>query len=416
MAKPEHLEILKKGVAAWNAWRLTAPMETPDLSAADLEDADLHGANLEDADMFTARLSKVNLHSANLENADLRNADLSMAVLTNAKLQEAGLGEANLRRADLCGAMLQGAGLQGANLSEAALAGADLSKTFLYQTVFNHTVLSHVSLADAELGMTTFAFTSLKTVKGLETCKHQGPSSLDYYTLRNSGRLPQEFLRGCGLPDDFIENLSSFWKTASEFYSCFISYSSKDDEFVQRLYADLQSKGIRCWFAPEDLKIGEKFRVKIDEAIRVYDKLLLVLSEHSVQSEWVEKEVETAFEKERQQKRLVLFPIRLDDAVMKTEAGWAADIRRTRHIGDFCKWKDHAEYTKALERLLRDLKSDKAEPDANQAASSPVHSDPPSEQAVSILRQFVDSGAGTLIYRDWGGGQFSLSPVVSKAA
>ena len=84
-----------------------------------------------------------------------------------------------------------------------------------------------------------------------------------------------------------------------EYYSCFISYSSKDEDFAKRLYADLQTEHVRCWFAPEDLKIGEKFRPRIDEAIRWYDKLLLVLSENSVNSPWVEKEVETAFEKER---------------------------------------------------------------------------------------------------------------------
>jgi hypothetical protein len=40
-------------------------------------------------------------------------------------------------------------------------------------------------------------------------------------------------------------------------------------------------------------------------------------------------------------------------------SGWAADIRRTRHIGDFTRWKEHDAYTKALERLLRDLRIEK---------------------------------------------------------
>jgi TIR domain len=115
-----------------------------------------------------------------------------------------------------------------------------------------------------------------------------------------------------------------------EFYSCFISYSSKEQEFAERLYADLQQKHVRCWFAPEDMKIGDRIRPTIDEAIRVHDKLLLVLTESSMKSAWVEKEVETAFEKERKQERTVLFPIRLDDAVMEAEEAWAADIRRTR--------------------------------------------------------------------------------------
>jgi hypothetical protein len=117
---------------------------------------------------------------------------------------------------------------------------------------------------------------------------------------------------------------------------------------------------VRCWFAPEDLKIGDKFRTRIDEAIRIHDKLLLVLSEHSVNSKWVEKEVETAFDKETLD-HTVLFPLRLDDAVMKTDRAWAADIRRTRHIGDFTDWKDQDAFQVAFDRLLRDLKAESAE-------------------------------------------------------
>jgi hypothetical protein len=87
-----------------------------------------------------------------------------------------------------------------------------------------------------------------------------------------------------------------------------------------------------------------------------------VLSKDSVKSPWVEAEVEAAFEKEKKQKRTVLFPIRLDDAVMETEEAWAADIRRTRHIGDFRKWKNHDEYQKAFGRLMRDLKAEEKGP------------------------------------------------------
>jgi hemerythrin superfamily protein len=44
--------------------------------------------------------------------------------------------------------------------------------------------------------------------------------------------------------------------------------------------------------------------------------------------------------------------------VMETDEVWAAEIRRTRHIGDFRKWKDHDEYQKAFGRLMRDLKAE----------------------------------------------------------
>ena len=132
--------------------------------------------------------------------------------------------------------------------------------------------------------------------------------------------------------------------------------------FAKRLYADLQSNHVRCWFAPEDMKIGDEIRLRIDESIRVYDKLLIVLSEHSVESIWVEDEVEAALEKERVarergERRTVLFPIQLDESIKSVTSGWPAKIRRMRHIGDFRLWKDHDEYQKVFDRLLRDLKA-----------------------------------------------------------
>jgi hypothetical protein len=201
-------------------------------------------------------------------------------------------------------------------------------------------------------------------VQGLETCVHSGPSTLDHRTLARSGSLPLAFLRGCGLPDALIDYLPSLLNEPVQFYSVFISYASKDHVFAERLYADLQNKGVRCWFAPEDLKIGDRIRSRIDETIRVYDKLLLVLSKVSVASQWVEQEVETALARERQQGTTILFPVRIDNTVMTLEAGWPALIKNTRNIGDFRRWKTHGVYQKAFDRLLRDLKAESTKPDA----------------------------------------------------
>jgi hypothetical protein len=147
-----------------------------------------------------------------------------------------------------------------------------------------------------------------------------------------------------------------------QFYSCFISYSSKDQEFAERLHADLQNKGVRCWFAPHDMAIGAKIIDAIDEAIRLRDKVLLILSRNAIESDWVEDEVIKAFAEERTRKQLVLFPVRLDDVVMETTEAWAGKLRDNRNIGDFRRWKDHDAYQKALERVLRDLKVAQAAP------------------------------------------------------
>ena len=190
-------------------------------------------------------------------------------------------------------------------------------------------------------------------------CRHVGPSVIDFRTLSVSENLPISFLRGCGLPDILIDYLPSLRGDAIQFYSCFISYSAKDQVFADRLHADLQNKGVWCWFAPHNLPIGAKTWDAIDEAIRLRDKLLLILSKASIASEWVEDEVNKAYAEERSRKEVILFPIRIDEAVMTTAEPWAAKLRDQRNIGDFRQWKRPSEYQKSLDRLLRDLKAER---------------------------------------------------------
>jgi uncharacterized protein YjbI with pentapeptide repeats len=367
VANEGELKILKeKGVKAWNQWREANPDIRPDL----------RGANLIRMDLGWVDLREVNLGAADLSDTDLSDAKLRGACLVGAYLRRAHLVAADLSSADLRSAFLSSADLRGVNLAKANLSNAYLNKTILIGTDLSAAILCgsylheadmfsadlrETDLSGAIIGYTSFANVNLIQTKGLETINHTGPSTVGIDTIyRSGGKIPEVFLRGAGVPEPFIVHMKSLVAAMSpiEFYSCFISYSSKDQEFAERLYADLQSKRVRCWFAPEDLKIGDKLRPAFDEAIRVHDKLMVLLSENSVGSPWVEKEVETAFEKEHQQNRTVLFPIRLDEAVMETDQAWAADIRRTRHIGDFRDWKNHDSYKRAFERLLRDLKAE----------------------------------------------------------
>jgi hypothetical protein len=282
-------------------------------------------------------------------------------------LKGEGIAEWNRRREDeglipdLSGADLSGADLSGADLHVADLSGANLSRADLWRADLSVADLSGAILTEAICAFTTFGNVDLSEVKGLDSIRHIGPSTIDIDTLFLSrGKIPEAFLRGCGVPDQLIEYLPSIIGSMSpiQFHSCFISYSSKNQPFAERLHADLQANGVRCWIDNKDLKIGDKIRDRINEAIRVYDRLMLVLSKQSIASDWVEGEVEAALERERREKKTVLFPIRLDQAVMGSEKGWASHIRQMRHIGDFRKWKNHDAYQTAFTRLLRDLKEE----------------------------------------------------------
>jgi hypothetical protein len=142
--------------------------------------------------------------------------------------------------------------------------------------------------------------------------KHVVPSTIGTDTLyKPGGKIPHIFLRGAGVPDNFIDYIGSLVGKPIEFYSCFISYSTKDQPFADRLHADLQDKGVRCWFAPHKIQSGKKIHEQIDEAICLYDRLLLILSEHSMESEWVRTEIARARKREVREKRRMLFPARL---------------------------------------------------------------------------------------------------------
>jgi TIR domain/Pentapeptide repeats (8 copies) len=230
--------------------------------------------------------------------------------------------------------------------------------------------LHKANLSGANLGETIFGNTNLKDAQGLDQCNHSGPSTIDHRTIARSWPLPLAFLRGCGLPDKLIEYLPSLLNEPIQFYSCFISYSTEDQPFAERLHADLQNKGVRCWFAPHDIQGGKKIHEQIDEAIRVYDRLLLIVSPHSMHSEWVGTEIAKARKRERRENRRMLFPVRLvsfealrDWECFDADAGRdsAREIREY-FIPDFSNWKNHDSYQKAFERLLRDLKAETGAP------------------------------------------------------
>ena len=335
MSKREHLELLKQDVEAWNEWRSENMDLKPDLRRANLENKDLSGANLTGARLDKARLGYANLSGADLKGAELHLADLRLTDFENADLSRTSLLEANLY-----GTNLRGAQLKGSNLAHARLYALTLGGTNFF---------------DAHLAKTSFHNVDLSRAIGLASCLHSGPSSVDFETLAQSEDVPLAFWRGCGLPDQLIDYMPSLTGAAIQFYSCFISYSSKDHEFADRLYADLQNKGVRCWFAPHDLPIGTKTWDGIDEAIRTRDKVLLILSEGAIASDWVEDEVTAAFAEERRRDKIVLFPVSIDGAVMNTDEPWASKLRDNRNIGDFSQWKDHDAYKATLDRVLRDL-------------------------------------------------------------
>jgi hypothetical protein len=243
----------------------------------------------------------------------------------------------------------------------------------LTQTNLSGADLHGVNLSEAILSDTTFGDNDLSETQGLDRIRHRGPSRIDLTTLlRSGGKIPESFLRGCGIPDTIIEYLPALIGAMEpiQFHSSFISYSTKDEDFAHRLYSRMRDHHLRVWFAPEDMKGGAKLHEQIDQAIRIHDKLVLVLSEQSIQSEWVMTEIRKARKAELRDNRRKLFPIRLVD--MDTLRDWecfdadtgkdlAVEVREY-FIPDFTRWKDHDSFERAFARFLKDLQATETPP------------------------------------------------------
>ena len=132
------------------------------------------------------------------------------------------------------------------DLSEADLSHASLFYANLGEARLSNAHLTDTNLTYARVELTVLGAVDLSTIKGLETVNHRGPSTIGIDTIyRSGGNIPEAFLKGAGVNDTFITYIRSLIGKPIEYYSCFISYSSKDDAFARRIHADLQSNNVR---------------------------------------------------------------------------------------------------------------------------------------------------------------------------
>ena len=372
MADKEQLQIIQRGTLEWNRWRGKNPDVQITLQEASLVGADLREANLRGANLQRARLQRTQLLKASFLAADLRGAKLQ-----GAKLQSADLRGADLRQAQLQGANLQDARLQKANLREAnfqrcILSGADFQASKLQKSLLSKVDLKEAKLRAARLGSTLFADAShLGQARGLDACVHSSPSIIDHRTLEAAqGTLPAVFLKGCGFKDWEIlqaklhdpnlrsdEVIDITYQVANlrtkgpiQVKSLFISYSREDSAFVDYIEKKLDDDGIRSWRDVHHMTAGP-LEQQIERAIELNCTVLLVLSENSLGSAWVEWEVAKAEKRQRELQQQgkdthVLCPVAIDGTWEQSK--WPGPLMsqiKKYNILDFSSWQEEGAET-----------------------------------------------------------------------
>jgi hypothetical protein len=98
----------------------------------------------------------------------------------------------------------------------------------------------------------------------------------------------------------------------------FVSHSHNDKAFAEMVVSGLRGPQLQPWIDSEQIFAGDDIFDKIGESLRVLDVLIFLISQYSLQSEWVALEVKYAVKRELDEKRALVLPFIIDETPVKT--------------------------------------------------------------------------------------------------
>jgi hypothetical protein len=115
----------------------------------------------------------------------------------------------------------------------------------------------------------------------------------------------------------------------------FISHSSADKIFVDHIVADIIKHGIDVWYDKFEIRIGDSIPGKINEGLSESKYFIIVLSKHSVNSKWVQEELNAALVKQIALKGTFLLPVLIDNCHIPPLLSHrhCADFRQSYDVG-----------------------------------------------------------------------------------
>ncbi len=113
--------------------------------------------------------------------------------------------------------------------------------------------------------------------------------------------------------DEGLKHKEERHQEKSEEKVVFLSHSSKDKAFIRQLASDLTSEGILIWLDEQQINVGDSINSSINQGLAESDYFVIALSDNSVNSEWVNRELNSALIDEIEEKKVRVLPIKLSD-------------------------------------------------------------------------------------------------------
>mgnify|MGYP005830856067 CR=1 FL=1 len=126
-----------------------------------------------------------------------------------------------------------------------------------------------------------------------------------------------DVLKGGLVPEDMVEDAEAEKQARQSLQSrkvvVFLSHSSVDKPFIRQLASDLDAAGISVWLDEQRIQVGDSIPESITQGLASSDFFLIALSRHSIESEWVKKELSSAMLTEVRKRKVHVLPLKIDD-------------------------------------------------------------------------------------------------------
>ena len=142
----------------------------------------------------------------------------------------------------------------------------------------------------------------------------------------------------------------------------FLSHSCRDKDLARQIAKDLKSHSIEVWFDEWEIHVGHSISQMIERGLEKADFVAVLLTKHSVNSGWVDKEWQAKIGEEARNRKVIILPLMGENCNIPA-------LLRDKRYGDFVK-----DYQSGFDELLNAIEAHSGQkiPGLQSKATLPV--------------------------------------------